>query len=488
VTFHFISRAPKARLHARLHVRGDQRTQQPMNGSVFAFDTISHPGRREWLVIAFVAALTLLFLPMVVWKVVGLGQGDVQVFFRAGWAVWTGYPLYEVTDHHGWTYHYPPTFALFMGPFANPLPGHPQPSWALPFTASVVVWYFINAACLLLALHVWANTLERYRPIEARPGFLQSPWLIRLAPLLALLPFIGDGLARGQPAPILLLLIVLFFALYVENRLAGAAFAFALAITIKVFPLVLAIFPLLRRDWKFMAWGAGWGIILLVGLPTICLGPAATLDLYRTMFTEHLGGIVSGSMSPKIASEVSPGGYSSIGVGSVVARVAAGAAFYSSPLPGWASALQFLFNAIVVAAVAILGRGGFWNLRGAQPAAGYPLLVAGSVLFAAIPLMIAFAGPQYVTCAVPLIGVLMVETWRRAGEEVVSGAMIGWALFAWMSMIALEVPWNWVKLIGPMTWALLLLAPPSLSLIGKVSTKSDVAHTAGQRLGQRVAG
>ena len=84
MTFHFISRAPKARLHARLHVRGDQRTHQPMNGSVFAFDTISHPGRREWLVIAFGAALTLLFLPMVVWKVVGLGQGDVQVFFRAG--------------------------------------------------------------------------------------------------------------------------------------------------------------------------------------------------------------------------------------------------------------------------------------------------------------------------------------------------------------------------------------------------------------------
>jgi hypothetical protein len=56
--------------------------------------------------------VTLLFLPMVVWKVVGLGQGDTQVFFRAGWAVWTGYPLYQIADHHGWTYHYPPTFAL----------------------------------------------------------------------------------------------------------------------------------------------------------------------------------------------------------------------------------------------------------------------------------------------------------------------------------------------------------------------------------------
>ncbi|MDR3420783.1 MAG: glycosyltransferase family 87 protein [Xanthobacteraceae bacterium] len=459
-----------------------------MNRSIFAFDTISHMGRREWLVVAFVATLTLLFLPLVVRKVVDFGQGDMQVYFRAGWAVWTGYPLYQVTDHHGWTYHYPPTFALFMGLFANPLPGHPQPSWALPFTASVVVWYLINAVCLLLALHVWANTLERYRPIAARPGFLQGPWLLRLAPLIALLPFIGDGLARGQPAPILLLLVVLFFALYVENRSAGAAFAFALAITIKVFPLVLAVIPLLRRDWKFMVWAAAWGIVLLIGLPVICLGPAATLDLYRVMFNEHLAGIISGSMSPQIAAQVSPGANSSIGVGAVVARIAAGTAFYSAPLPRWASALQLLFNVIVVVAVAILGRGGFWNLRGAQPAAGYPLLVAGSVLFAAIPLMIAFAGPQYVTCAVPLVGVLLVETWRRRGEQAVTGPMIAWASFAWLSMIALEVPWNWVKLIGPMTWALLLLAPASLSLIGRVSLTSDAARPEGERLGGRVAG
>ena len=104
-----------------------------MGSGVFAFDAISRPGRREWVAIAIVAVLTLLFLPLVVWKTVWLGQGDVQVFFRAGWAIWTGYPLYEVTDHHGWTYHYPPTFALFMGPFANPLPDHSRPWWALPF-------------------------------------------------------------------------------------------------------------------------------------------------------------------------------------------------------------------------------------------------------------------------------------------------------------------------------------------------------------------
>ncbi len=437
--------------------------------SVLAFDTIARPGRPERLAIAIVAGLVILFLPLVVWKTVSLGHGDVQVFFRAAWAVWTGYPLYEVTDHHGWTYHYPPTFALLMGFFANPLPGHPQPIWALPYAAAVAVWYLINAAALILSVHLWAGALERHQPLAARPGILQGAWLLRVGPLLALLPFLGDGLVRGQPAPVLLLLVVAFLVLYVEKREASAACAFALAFTIKLFPIVLAVIPLLRRDWRFLLATAGWGVLFLFAVPLVCLGPTAALDLYRALWIEHLAGIVSGSMSDKIASEVSPGGYSSIGVGAVVARIAAGGAFYSAPLPAWASAFQYLFDALVVGAVVVLGRGGFWNRRGAQPAAGYPLLAAGAVLLAAMPLMISFAGPQYATFAVPLVAVLLRETWRRLGQEVVTGAMLAWVAIAWLSMIALEVPWNWLKIVGPMTWALLLLAPASLLLMGRLS-------------------
>ncbi len=43
-----------------------------------------------------------------------------------------GYPLYEVTDLHGWSYHYPPIFALMIGPFHAVPSGFPRPSWALP--------------------------------------------------------------------------------------------------------------------------------------------------------------------------------------------------------------------------------------------------------------------------------------------------------------------------------------------------------------------
>ncbi len=463
----------------------DPRTHHRMSNSVFAFGALSRPGRREWIAIALIAVLTLSFLPLVVWKTV-TGQGDAQVFFRGGWAVWTGYPLYQVTDHHGWSNHYPPTFALLMGPFANPLPGYPQPWWGLPFPAAIAVWYLLNAACLLFAIHVWANALERHRPVTARLGYLQRSYALRLYSLLALMPYAGDALVRGQTVPILIFLVVVYLALYADKRPISAAFFLSLAITVKVFPVVFAVFPVLRRDWKFLCWAAGWCLLLLAAVPVVCLGPAVTLDLYRTLFTEHLAGIASGAMSTKIASETSPGGYSSVGVGALVARIAAGGAFYSSPLPVWASAIQLLFNVAVALTIVILGRGGFWNLSGPQPRESYPLLVCGATLSAAIPLMISFAGPTYVTFALPLMAVLLLEAWQRRGEEVITGTMIAWTIAAWLSMIALEAPWNWLKLIGPMTWALLLLGPASLALVGRASIMSEAA--AGQRPGQRAQG
>ncbi len=216
-----------------------------------------------------------------------------------------------------------------------------------------------------------------------------------------------------------------------------------------------------------------------VGLPAVCLGLATTLDLYRALFSEHLAGMASGLMSTKLASEVSPGAYSSVGVGAVAARIAAGRAFYSFALPGWASALQFVFDAGVIAAVAILGRGGFWNLRGAQPADRYPILVAGAVLSAVTPLMIASSRPNYLTFAVPLMGVFLVEAWRRIGEQRITGPMIGWALAAWLSILTLDwrwegrMPWDWLRIVGPMTWVLLVIGPASLALVAEASEVSE---------------
>ena len=48
-------------------------------------------------------------------------------------------------------------------------------------------------------------------------------------------------------------------------------------------------------------------------------------------------------------------------------------------------------------------------------------------------------------------------------------------------MIVQEVPWAWLKLIGPMTWVLLALAPPSLILLRDVSTGPQAIKAAVSR-------
>lgn len=436
---------------------------------------IARSNRSELFAIAAIAGIALLYLPLFVWKTVWLGQGDIQVFFRAGWAVWSGYPLYQVTDYHGWSYHYPPTFALLMGPLGDPLPGYPRPWWALPFPAAAVVWYLLSATFVILAAQVWATALERYRPFVSQSDF--GRFTLRVGPVLAVIPYIGDGLARGQPTPLLLLLCVGFLVLYSEKRATSAAFALALAIAIKIFPIVLAVLPLLRRDWKCLAWLSVWCVVVLIIFPAICIGPSATLDLYKAMWTDHLAGLVSGFLNSKYIRETDPGGYDAVSVGGAIARIAAGHPFESAPLPVWVSSLQYLLDAALVAAVAVLGRGGFWDWRRAQPAPGYSFLLAGAILVAAIPLMVSVAKPNYVSFAAPLLGVLAIETWRRAGEIRLTPGMIAWAAFSWLAMISLELRSNLLLLAAPMTWALLLLIPKSLRLVAELSAKGETPQT-----------
>lgn len=86
--------------------------------------------------------------------------------------------------------------------------------------------------------------------------------------------------------------------------------------------------------------------------------------------------------------------------------------------------------------------------------------------------MIPFGKPQDIAYAVPLVAVFTIEAWRRAGRQIVTAAMIAWTCFAWLSLVVLEVPWNWLKTIGPMTWLLLILGPASYSLLRKLSLNS----------------
>lgn len=411
----------------------------------------------EIALIALVALALCVYLPIVVKRSAVQGFGDVQVFFRAGWAVWTGYPLYDVADPHGWTYHYPPFFALLMGPFGHPLDGYPKPPWTLPLPVSVAVWYTLSAVLLLSAIDWWARALERGAPPLAQTTW-SAWWLLRLGPLVMLMPFLGDGFGRGQPSALVLLTMVAFLALYVRGRIYSAAFALALGFTIKLFPLVLLLLPVLRRDLRTVLATAGFSALLLFLVPMLCLGPAEVANLYGAMWTQHLSGILTGVPNDKIAAEITFTSYDMLSIGAMLARIGAGGLPLGDKLPAFATFGQFAFDAVFGGALLWFGHGRFWRLRGAQPPPSEALLIGGAILCAALPLLLSVSQPNYVAFAAPLLAVVQLDVWRRSGEARAVPALIVWSGVMWIGMFATEGGlWEPLRIVGLTTPALAVL-------------------------------
>jgi hypothetical protein len=440
-------------------------------------DAVRRPNRLETISMIAIAVALVVYLPILLHRTAN-NLGDVQVFFRAAWAVWTGYPLYQVVDNHGWSYHYPPTFAILMGPFADPLPGYPGLSWALPFSVSVGIFYGLSVVAMMLAAHVWAKALEDHSGMVLPEG--QSGWWgLRIAPVLLLAPYFGASFARGQPTTILILLICIFLKFYADRRVAVASAALALAIAIKIFPAGLLIIPLLRRDVAALAWTVAWCAVFLFALPALVLGADATIELYRTLWIERLSGIAEGDLAARVAVEISPWSNDMVAFGSMLGRTfAAPAADAPYRLPEWVQVLQLVFDVVIVGLIAGLGRGRFWDWSSKQPDRPYAILVAGAVILAVMPAMLPVAQPHYWAQSAPLFAVLIVEHWRRTRTDGPSMPLIGWGIVACLAYVATGVTlWEPLRNHGPTTLVMLTLVAAGLVVLGRPSPARHEGRT-----------
>lgn len=212
-------------------------------------------------------------------------MGDLGVYLRAGWAVRVGADLYSVTDDNEWHYNYPPLFAILMAPLADPPKGSALPR-AVPYAASVAIFYALNVMLLFAGVHALASALES-TPALASAGevvrFGRRWWMLRILPVLVCLPPIGHTLMRGQANIILLALVCAFAAalLYGCRHLAG--WFLAGAICLKIFPAYLLLYPLWRRDLRCLA-GCTLGLVAgLIVVPVVVMGPKGTADCYRSL-------------------------------------------------------------------------------------------------------------------------------------------------------------------------------------------------------------
>ncbi len=199
---------------------------------------------------------------------------DVQVYLRAAWAARTGADIYTVTDDNHWHYHYPPLLAILAAPLAD-APRGADRGGLLPFAVSVGIWYWFSVACLVAGLHVLASALE---PGAVRWG--RRWWVLRVGPLVACLTPVVATLMRGQVNLMLLALICFAGAAVLRGRSWRAGFWIAAAVSLKVYPAFLLVYPLWRRDYRCLGGCAAGLLVGLVLIPLAWFGPARTIDYY----------------------------------------------------------------------------------------------------------------------------------------------------------------------------------------------------------------
>jgi Glycosyltransferase family 87 len=168
---------------------------------------------------------------------------------RLGMKIW---PLIHTTDT-------PLALMLFM-PFAR----------MGPATAHAV-WIAVNCAALFASLIVLIR--PKYSGLEVRMAYAVGAIALLYAP-------VTENLLFSQRQAIILLLLVLMMRALQSGREAIAGSLLALAIAYRVFPILIAGYFLVRRQWRPLIY-AGIGLVLLGLLTIAVMGLPLCLNFVR---------------------------------------------------------------------------------------------------------------------------------------------------------------------------------------------------------------
>jgi hypothetical protein len=201
---------------------------------------------------------------------------DLQVYLRAAWAVRTGHDLYAIIDDNKWHYHYPAVFAIGLVPLANAPPGNSH-AGMLAFHEAVALWYFFSLLCLIAAAHWLATALEEKSSDPAarsQPRWCYRWWALRLWPVLVCLTPVGQTLVRGQVNLLVLAMLCAMLAAALRRQSWRAGLWLSAAVCVKIIPVFLLLYPVWRRDWRWLGGSVAGLIVGLVLIPAAVFGPS----------------------------------------------------------------------------------------------------------------------------------------------------------------------------------------------------------------------
>jgi hypothetical protein len=170
-------------------------------------------------------------------------------------------------------YEYPPSFLVVPVALRQLLPGFP---------AFRLVWFVLNGVVVAFAMVYVARA---FSPPAAKR-------VLMLAPLIWISPPTLSALQKGNVQLLIVALAMLAMLLFERRRFAAGGALLAFATASKLFPGLLLVYLIVRRQFRAVAWTAAMGA-LLVGLSLAVVGARQYVA-----FADHLPGLLGGEAFP----------------------------------------------------------------------------------------------------------------------------------------------------------------------------------------------
>jgi alpha-1,2-mannosyltransferase len=224
-------------------------------------------------------------------------------------------------------YEYPPPFLLLPRTLAILAPD---------FLRFRMIWFALNGAVMIVGLLTVARMLG---PVARTRALLLSPLV--LASELTV-----STLQIGNLQEIVFSLAMIAMILLTQRRYAAGSALLAFATVSKLFPGLLLVYLLVRREWRALAWTTGLCVVL-VGISLLDTGWAP----YKA-FLDHLPRLLSGEAFPAFCN---PGSIAkNYSVPGMVFKLQFfgfhGASFGAIKVVGW------IYTLVVLAASVVLAR------------------------------------------------------------------------------------------------------------------------------------
>ncbi len=196
--------------------------------------------------------------------------------------------FFEGVDPYAVATRFPLTYPLFHCVALAPL-AH------MPYWLANLLWFAVNWAC------AWFSAWYILRSVGPH---LSRDQLVAVAALVFVLSFeiIQNNFLNGQTNFVLLALCVLAFKFLQERRPVASGLALAAGVALKVTPLILLPYLLVRRAWK----AAAWALIGILGfvflLPWMLRGGAVWAYHHGYLFNYLAPQILHGGNSVPLSS------------------------------------------------------------------------------------------------------------------------------------------------------------------------------------------